>query len=104
MADSTTPEFDQRLGNIEKKLDSIANAIAVIAVQDEKIIHLEKNVSKLWEKYDQGFGQSGVITKVMQYQASCPRTEVDRLNVRVWGLIISMLLLITGLAVRLLQQ
>ena len=86
-----THDFGARLTSIESKLDSIAEAITAIAVQDEKIIHLSSSVSKLWQKQDEQFGQEGIIATISRHQASCPRELVEKLNARIWGLILGLL-------------
>ena len=87
-----THDFGARLTSIESKLDSIAEAITAIAVQDEKIIHLSSSVSKLWQKQDEQFGQEGIIATISRHQASCPRETVEKINARVWGLVLGLLI------------
>ncbi len=69
----------ERLGNIEKAINSIAT-------QAVEITHLQKSVSKLWEKYDALVEDKGPIWTIRTHQGGCPREQVKGINQRLWGL------------------
>ena len=70
------PDTDQRLTKIENKLDDIASTISKIAVQNERIKHLESQVNAVWRKYDDFCKPGGELDKMQKHQASCPRTQI----------------------------
>ena len=70
-----------KLEEQNKRLDQIEKAVTAIAVQDEKIVNLQTQVTGLWKKYDLYFAGDGVIPKMQQHQASCPRNQVKY----IWG-------------------
>jgi hypothetical protein len=79
-------DFETILEKLEEqngRLKTIETAITTIAVQDEKIINLQSQVTGLWKKYDLYFSGNGVIPKIQQHQASCPRSQVKYM----WGAI-----------------
>lgn len=89
--------YGDRLGRIE-------NALATLAVQEEKIYSLRKDTTALWTKYDNAFQPNGVVSQVVAFQSSCPRAEMDR-NLanqwksigRQWMFIKFLYLVVTGL-------
>lgn len=62
------------------RLTNIETAINAIAVQDEKIITIRKQVNKLWMFHDTEFGAEGVVAKIQQHQSQCPKMEVSKLR------------------------
>ena len=73
----------QKLEEQNQRLKTIEMAITTIAVQDEKIVNLQNQVTGLWKKYDTYFSANGVIPRIQQHQASCPRNQVRYM----WGAI-----------------
>ena len=71
----------EELQKQDRRLDRIEKAVTAIAVQNEKIVNLEQQVAGLWKKYDRYFSGDGVISKMQQHQASCPRNQVKY----IWG-------------------
>ena len=71
----------EKLDEQNGRLKTIEQAIASIAVQDEKIINIQSQVNGLWKKFDQCFSPDGVVPKIQQRQASCPRNQVKYM----WG-------------------
>jgi len=75
---------ENRLKNIEDKLDDhgstlheISETLSKLAVQDEKIRHLEYTNATLWAKYDQlADPQRGILQRIQNHQASCPRSQI----------------------------
>lgn len=78
-----------QLANIEK-------AISKIAVQDEKILNLQAQVSSLWNKYDTAFGPDGTMIEIQKFQASCPRNNIETDLKRQWGAIAVLAAMVTG--------
>ena len=70
------PDTDTRLAKIEAKIDDMANTLAKIAVQDERIKHLETQVNAVWRKYDSFCSPGGELDKMQKHQSSCPRGQI----------------------------
>lgn len=64
------PERESRLERMEGKIDDIAKAVATIAVQNQRLITLERETGLLFTKMDDVKAKLG---KVENFQASCPR-------------------------------
>lgn len=79
----------ERLSRMEGKIDKIAEAVAVIAVQNQRLITLEKETVLLFTKVD---AVSEKVETVKQFQASCPR-ESYRAQVGVLWLFVSAIIL-----------
>lgn len=91
---------DQRLTAIERKLDEhgralygIQDTLNRVAVQNEQIAQLQKDVSSLWQKWDALAGPEGTIAQIVRYQASCPRGQMRFL----WWVIVTILIALVGL-------
>jgi hypothetical protein len=77
---------DHRLNSIEKKLDGhgetlcgIKDALGKLAVQSEQISNMQSQISSLWGKHDKLVDpQDGVLPKIQQFQASCPRESMKK--------------------------
>lgn len=63
----------------DKKLNDIQNALSQLAVQDEQINQLKKEQATMWKKFDSLIGNKGLLTKISNYQASCPRGQLKYL-------------------------
>ena len=61
---------EERLSRMEGKIDKIAEAVAVIAVQNQRLLTLEKETVLLFNKVD---SVTEKMDAVKQFQASCPR-------------------------------
>jgi len=70
------PDTDQRLTKIETKLDEISSTLAKIAVQDNRIQHLETQVNAVWQKYDDFCKPGGQLDIIQAHVASCPRARL----------------------------
>ncbi len=68
----------KKLDDQAERLQKIEKAISIIAVQDQKILNLQAQLSALWKKYDNAFSPDGVISKIKQFQAGCPRDNIDK--------------------------
>jgi len=75
---------ENRLKSIEKKIDEqgkeikvISDTLSVIAVQRERIKHVETSQLALWKKYDMLTSpDTGPLQRLMKHQASCPRDQI----------------------------
>jgi len=75
---------ETRLKSIEKKIDEqgkeikvISDTLSVIAVQRERIKHVEIQQVALWKKYDILVSpDTGPLQRLMKHQASCPRDQI----------------------------
>lgn len=63
-------QHEDRLTRMEGKIDEIAKAVAIIAVQNQRLLTLEKDTVLLFTKVD---SVSEKVEAVRQFQASCPR-------------------------------
>lgn len=80
-------EADERWTKIDGRLDRIEVAITKLSVQEEKILNIQIQQNALWKKYDEAFNpKDGVVTKIARHQASCPRDDVKKIDLRLWGL------------------
>ena len=75
---------ENRLKSIEKKIDEqgkeikvISDTLSIIAVQRERIKHVEIQQVALWKKYDMLVSpDTGPLQRLMKHQASCPRDQI----------------------------
>lgn len=80
----------EKLDVMARKVDKIETAVGLIAVQSERINNLQIQVQALWDKYDEACGPDGLVNKISNYQASCPRDSLKDSLTRQW-IIISLL-------------
>jgi len=60
-----------------KRLDKIAETLQQIAVQENRLGMTEAQLNTLWRKYNQlADPNTGQLTKIMKWQASCPRGQI----------------------------
>ena len=86
----------KKLDDQSARLQKIEEAISGIAVQDQKILHLQKQVNSLWEKWDKLSGPDGTINQVKNFQAGCPRDSLEKSIGRQWGAIALIGTVVTG--------
>lgn len=86
----------QKLDQQSERLSSIENAVSKIAVQEEKIEAIREQVTGLWRKYDYAFGPDGIISRIKNHQAACPRDEVKSALARQWAAIGIIATIMTG--------
>jgi len=75
---------ENRLKSIEKKIDEqsreikvISDTLSVIAVQEERMKHIESQMHGLWKKYDMMTDpNNGTLPAISRHQASCPRHQI----------------------------
>ena len=79
-----------------EKLDSIQQTLQKIAVQDEQIRQIQAEQQALWKKFDSIAGANGVVSQIQQYQASCPRRQIQVM----WYVVIPMGLTQLAMAVK----
>lgn len=92
-------EIEQRLTDIDNKIDRLRQAVENIAVQNVRIIELERKVTALWDRWDTYAGPKGVLDEVRGHQASCPRNQVRWM----WATLIPMGLTLIGMGIALLR-
>lgn len=76
--------MESRLENIERKVDEqghtlkeMAKTLQALAVQEHRLATVETQQSTLWRKYDALVDPNiGQLPKIVQWQASCPRTQI----------------------------
>ena len=102
---------NSRLGNIEKKLDDhgetlceIKTTLNDLAIQNERIVSIQKQLTSMWDKYDELVNpRNGVITKVTAFQASCPRKTILTHVKWLWFMVASFTISQIAIAIRLLK-
>ena len=102
---------DQRLSSIEKKLDAhgstlceIKETINMMAVQNERIASIQKQLSSLWEKYDElANPNDGLLTGIKTFQASCPRKSITTQVRWLQGTFVPLIITQIAIAIRLLK-
>lgn len=79
----------ERFKSIETSLKELSATVQKIAIQDERINHINSKVSKLWDLHDKEFGPEGVIAKLQQHQSQCPKEDIIELRKMFFGLLIT---------------
>ncbi len=93
-------DIEQRLIDIDSKIDRLRVAVESIAVQNVRILELDKRVDALWNRWDAYAGPKGVLDDVRSHQASCPRNQVRWM----WATLIPMGLTLVGMGIALLRM
>lgn len=70
-----------------ERLLGIETALTTIAVQEEKILTVQRQVDSLWKRYDYAFRPDGTIAKLQVIAASCPVAEYKNAINRLWAAI-----------------
>ena len=78
---------------ILKKLDRIEQAVAEIAVQDEKIINLQSQIAALWKKNDARVDE---ISAMKTFHAACPAQAIKDSQRKLWFALGMMGTMMTG--------
>ena len=94
------PERDARLERIERKLDRLAETVAAIAVQNQRLNTLEKETALLFGKIDAQESrlsskidaEASRISKTENFQASCPRHGYRAQIYTIWVFISAIIL------------
>ena len=86
-------DLHARLDKFEKKLDKIADAVALIAVQNQRLITLEKDNTVLHARIT---STNEHISKIEKFQASCPRTTIGGQIRALWVFVCAIVLAIIG--------
>jgi len=93
------PDVEKRLENIEEKIDTLTKAVSAMAVQDEKLMYLTQQVSALWNKYDRLMDSDGIIAKLRDHQASCPKDQLKWM----WVVLIPLSLSLFGIGIAMIE-
>jgi hypothetical protein len=86
-----------RLDKFEIKLDKIADAVATIAVQNQRLVTLEKDTAILHTRID---SSSEHISSIEQFQASCPRNSNQNQLKAIWVFVCGIVLSILGIFIK----
>lgn len=92
-------DLEERLDELDRKIDRLRVAVESIAVQNVRILELDKRVDALWNRWDTYAGPKGVLDDVRAHQASCPRNQVRWM----WATLIPMGLTLIGMGIALLR-
>jgi len=75
-------------------IKELTKAFSSMSVHNEQLRSTQSQVTALWEKFDQSCGPDGVISKIRDHQAHCPKEELDVFKVdivekhnRIWSTI-----------------
>ena len=79
--------FERRFDKLDSKIDGIEETIKIIAVQTERIDNNSRDISTLWAKHDDEFGPNGVVTRIKEWQLTCPREQIRVELRRQWSII-----------------
>lgn len=90
----------KKLDHQSDRLSCIENAVAKIAVQEEKIESVREQVAGLWRKYDAAFGPDGTIAKLQASAAACPKEDLKNALARQWAAIALLASLVAGALLR----
>lgn len=58
------------------RLQGVETALTALAVQEEKLDTLKTRQDAMWKKHDLTFGLDGTISKVIAFQARCPKKDI----------------------------
>ena len=86
----------KQTAKLEQKVDKIESTVVLIAVQSERIDNMQSQVHKLWAKHDDAFGTHGLVSKIKQFQASCPRESIKETVKNQWIAIGLLASIVTG--------
>ncbi len=73
-------KFDKRFEHLSSQLEDIRLGLQRIAIQDERINMLEDGLNNLRGDIHTLVKPNGVISKIRQFQASCPRDKVNSIQ------------------------
>lgn len=62
--------------SIEAKIDELVKAVTKIAVQNERINNIEKDVKVLYKDHNNIYSPNGFFSVMKQHQATCPRDQI----------------------------
>ena len=78
--DEQSVEINEQSGEIKEQsraIKDISDTLSIIAVQKERIKHVEGQQTALWKKYDMLVSpDTGPLQRLMKHQASCPRDQI----------------------------
>ena len=86
--------LEKKLDQLVAKVDQITATTGVLDVHDQRLAEVESKVSALWSKWETIAGQDGVISRIRNQQASCPRAQLRW----VWIVLIPMALTLLAVA------
>lgn len=86
-------DLHARLDKFELKLDKIADAVATIAVQNQRLVTLEKDNAVIHARMTSA---NDHISKIEKFQASCPRNTIGGQIKALWVFVSAIVLTIIG--------
>lgn len=104
-------DYPYSLSGIEKELNShgdalnkIQDALTKLAIRQEGISVVQKQVSDLIEKYNLlANPDGGMLVEIKRFQASCPRKSINTHIKWLWTIVIPISLTQLALSIRLLK-
>lgn len=79
--------INKRLDGIDDKLNRIADTMQVVAIQGERMTHLQAQVSELWVR----------VNQIKEKQDQCP---IESINKLMWRLQIPMAISLLGIGLK----
>jgi len=70
------------------QLKELSHAMSKLAVQSEQITNLQIQNTALYDKYDSLAGPDGIVTRLRDHQAHCPKEEMHRTFRWMWKIFI----------------
>lgn len=67
------------------QLENIEKSLVKIAVQEERVTHVQSQVNALWSRFDLLTTPDGPITKLQQCANSCPGNALKDSITRLWA-------------------
>ena len=58
-------------------IKDLTKAFSNMAVQNEQLRSTQAQVTALWEKFDKACGPDGIVSKIRDHQAHCPKDDLD---------------------------
>jgi len=78
----------ERDDKLEKRLHSMEKTLTAIGVQDERINNIDAKVTALWRKFDALSEPEGTLTRLVRYQAQCPKDNLEKQMKWMWASIL----------------
>ncbi len=95
--ETTIQTLREDIGEIKAQLQEIQRSVNLVAVQDERMKHLEISIEALWKKQDR---TADTIDMITRHQASCPREQIKW----VWWVLVPQAFVLLGILASLLMM
>lgn len=100
MQDADVESLHKRMDEVASEIKGIHKTLEKLAVQDEKIRHLQCRTDDLAAKVDALTANDGPIAQTQQFQASCPRQHIKY----VWLVVIPQGVALLGMGIKILAM